>query len=437
MKNTDNLNRNIFVKDNLEVLRALDDESVDLIYLDPPFNSNKNYSAPIGSEAAGAGFKDTWTLDDMDEAWLGELADKKPSLYSAIHAVGVVNGDKDKAYLICMAMRLLEMHRILKDNGSIYLHCDQTMSHSLKLVMDSIFSKQNFRNEIIWCYRGMPSNAKKFQQKHDAIFFYTKSDKIKFNIQYDKPTPESEKTFKSGFRKGYNVNLSKKMVTVFDENKYKQAIKKGKIPANLNPKKFTGGKPPMKSWWQDIKILGGPNNKERVGYPTQKPIALLERIIKASSNEGDIVLDPFCGCATTCVAAEKLKRRWIGIDFSKKAGELVKLRLTKELGRGGQISFEFLKNIHINDTIPIRNAPKPSKNIKHILYGKQKGHCKGCQTHFEFRNFHKDHIIPKARGGQDTDANLQLLCGHCNSIKGIRDMAYLKAQLKKHGITLE
>ena len=135
------LNRTIFIRDNLEVLRTLADKSVDLIYLDPPFNSNKNYGAPIGSKQAGFHFKDMWFLSDTDEAWWGELSDKHSNLYEIIHAVGCVNGDRDKAYLIYMAMRLLEMKRVLKDTGSIYLHCDQTMSHSLKLVMDAVFNR--------------------------------------------------------------------------------------------------------------------------------------------------------------------------------------------------------------------------------------------------------------------------------------------------------
>ena len=144
------VNRTIFIQDNLPVLRTLPKNSVDLIYLDPPFNSNKNYGSPIGSKEAGFHFKDMWYLSDTDEAWWGELSDKHPDLYEIIHAVGCVNGDKDKAYLIYMAMRLLEMHRVLRDTGSIYFHCDQTMSHSLKLIMDSVFGKKNFLNEIIW-----------------------------------------------------------------------------------------------------------------------------------------------------------------------------------------------------------------------------------------------------------------------------------------------
>ena len=143
-------NRTIFENDNLYILRGIDAQSIDLIYLDPPFNSNQNYAAPIGSEAAGAAFKDTWHLSDVDDAWHGELADRNPALYAAIHAAELTHSKGMKAYLIMIAIRLIEMVRILNDTGSIYVHCDPTASHYLKLIMDSIFSKNSFRSEIIW-----------------------------------------------------------------------------------------------------------------------------------------------------------------------------------------------------------------------------------------------------------------------------------------------
>ena len=414
MKNTDKLNRHIFIKDNLEVLRTFDSESVDLIYLDPPFNSNKDYNAPIGSESAGAHFKDRWTLDDTDDEWWGELSDRHPALYSAIHAVGVVSGKSDKSYLIYMAMRLLEMKRVLKDTGSIYLHCDQTMSHGLKLVMDSIFGKENFKREVIWQMKsvsGFKSSTKNWIRDHDSILYYAHKGAC-FNKEL---LPYREEYIRKMFK------------TDKDGRKYRQR----------NNKRYYAdeGGVPVGSVWTDIYSMQTITRSiEKVGYPTQKPVALLERIIKASSNEGDLVLDPFCGCATTCIASEKLKRRWIGIDLSEKAGELVKRRTKSELvPKGSQMDFRnLIKDITITSQLPIRNAPKPSKNIKYALYGQQRGFCKGCKAHFEFRHFHKDHIEPLAKGGQDTDSNLQLLCGSCNILKGTGDMAYLRTQLKKH-----
>ena len=190
------LNRTLFIRDNLEVLRGIQDKSVDLIYLDPPFNSNKNYGVPIGGKQAGFHFKDMWTLGDNKEEWYGELSDNYQGLYEVIHAVGCINGNKHKAYLIYMAIRLIEMYRVLKDTGSIYLHCDQTMSHSLKLIMDAIFNKKNFINEIIW---RRASERSKIQHQNgvrslgrgtDIILHYTKSKKYIFHSVYKKLSQE-------------------------------------------------------------------------------------------------------------------------------------------------------------------------------------------------------------------------------------------------------
>ena len=171
--------KTIFTGDNLPIMRGINSESVDLIYLDPPFNSNANYAAPIGSKAAGAEFKDTWTLDDVDNAWLDLIETKYPALNRVIHAAMT---NSDKSYLIYMAARLLEMKRILKDSGSIYLHCDPTMSHYLKLAMDAVFGKVNFRNEIVWCYTGPGSpKMRQFNRKHDTLLWYSKGDIWVFN----------------------------------------------------------------------------------------------------------------------------------------------------------------------------------------------------------------------------------------------------------------
>ncbi|MDE0309199.1 MAG: DNA methyltransferase [Acidiferrobacterales bacterium] len=243
------------------------------------------------------------------------------------------------AYLLNMAIRLKPMRRVLKDTGSIYLHCDPTASHYLKMIMDAIFGQTNFRNENVWCYRKMPNKIKSFQKNHDILFFYSKSNNYQFNVLRGEMTEGSKRTFESAANRGYNANNSKKMVTVFDWDKYTDAVAKGIIPDDLKPTEFKDGKPPLKDWWEDIKILGGPYNKERLGYPTQKPIALLKRIIEASSNIGDVVFDPFCGCGTTLHAAEELGRQWIGIDISQFSAGLVRNRLIdnfkhKQLHRG-------------------------------------------------------------------------------------------------------
>ena len=402
-------NHTIFTGDNLDIMRSMDSASVDLIYLDPPFNSNRHYKAPIGSEAAGAEFKDAWTFEDTKEAWWGLIADEHPAIYKVIDAAGDVGNEGDKAYLIYMAMRLLEMHRVLKPTGSIYLHCDPTMSHSLKMVMDAIFGRKNFLNEIVWCYRGAGYPKKSFGRRHDLLYRYSIGSEYTFNLDdvrepYADTTVERFKHYIGNKRKGGDFGVQK-----------------------LNPL----GKHPD-DWWQIQPIA--PSAKERVGYPTQKPLALLRRVIAASSNEGDVVLDPFCGCATACIAAEELGRQWIGIDISSKAAELVRIRAEKELTDllGSQ---KRIFAINHRTDIPVRadHLKPPSRDINHTLFGRQEGKCNGCNFSFPFHNFTRDHIVPRAKGGQDTDDNLQLLCARCNSVKGDRTMEYLVAKLTDEG----
>ena len=307
-------NRTIFCRDNLDILRGINTGSIDLIYLDPPFNKKKEFTAPIGSSAEGASFKDWFREEDIKDEWVKDIKDDYDGLYKFLNGVkeysNIMGGKTNKhylynyCYLTYMAIRLIEMQRILKDTGSIYLHCDPTMSHYIKLLMDIIFGEKNFRNEINWCYSGPSRNKKGFTKKHDILFFYSKTDKSKFNTQRIPHKSGIHGKGGLGFR---GLETTKKKLTELEQM----------------------GKQ-LEDWWIDITPVGR-MIKEVLGYPTQKPMALLERIIKASSNEGDIVLDPFCGCATTCVASEKLNRQWIGIDVSVKAYDLVKERLQREV----------------------------------------------------------------------------------------------------------
>ena len=387
-------NKTIWTGDNLHIMRGMNSNSVDLVYLDPPFNSNANYAAPIGSKAAGAEFKDTWNLDDIDIAWLDLIEAKHPQLNRVIQAA---MRNSDKSYLIYMAVRLLEIHRIIKPNGSIYLHCDPTMCHYLKLVMDAIFGRGNFRNEIVWCYTG-PSNAKRdFARKHDIIFRYAMSDKWTFNADAVRVPYNRLNTQTGGGGIGGNL--------------------KGEFREEL----LSRGKTP-ETWWPDFSPVGRLKH-ERTGYRTQKPLDLLDRIIKASSNKHDIVFDPFCGCATTCVAADALNRQWIGIDISEKAAELVKHRIN-------DMTRTIINRTDIPQRTDIGITPRyNSLENKTKLYGEQQGYCNGCRTHFEMRNLEVDHIISRRVGGTDHLANLQLLCGNCNKVKGDRGMEYLKYKL--------
>ena len=441
-------NQTIWTGDNLYIMRGMNSESVDLIYLDPPFNSKANYAAPIGSQAAGAAFKDTWTLSDVDAEWINLIEAKHPALYRVLLAAMT---NSDKSYLAYMAARLLEMKRLLKPTGSIYLHCDPTMSHYLKLLMDAIFGRKAFKTQIAWKRSTAHSDTKQGRKQHgrvqDSILFYAIGKVWKWNPQY---TPYSAEyiqntydrvedstgrrytldniTGPGGASKG-NPRYEVMGVTRYwrySEDEMQRLINAGRIvqtnPGNVpRYKRYLDEMPgvPLQDIWVDIQK----SKKEITGYPTQKPMALLERIIKASSKKDDVVLDPFCGCATTCVAADALNRQWVGIDISAKAAELVRQRIN-DLTR---------KIIHRTD-IPKRTdlgklPPYNCKENRVKLYGEQEGDCAGCDTHFEARNLEVDHIIARNKGGTDHLENLQLLCSNCNRIKGDRGMEYLRLKL--------
>lgn len=251
----------IYCGDNLKMLKDIPDESVDLIYIDPPFNSNRNYEVFWGDIQEKRAFEDRY-------------------------------GDA-KIYIDYMRPRVLELYRVLKRSGSFYYHCDWHASHYIKIMLDQIFDFNNFQNEIIWCYKTGGATQRRFGRKHDSIFFYTKSQKYTFNPQKEKSYMMHEYGFKkSKFEKD-------------EQGQYSWVI--------------------AKDWWEIPAI--GSATKERLGYPTQKPLELLEKIISASSNKDNVVLDAFCGCGTTLVAAEKLKRKWIGIDISPTACRVMSQRL--------------------------------------------------------------------------------------------------------------
>ena len=455
--------KTIWTGDNLDILRGMNSESVDLIYLDPPFNSNRNYSAPVGSAAAGAAFKDTWTLSDLDVAWMGLIADEEPAIYKTLEAAGLTHGKGMQSYLCMMAVRLLEMRRVLKDTGSVYLHCDPTASHYLKLVMDAVFEAGNFRSDIIWKRTSAHSDTRQGRRQHgrvhDVIFFYTKSadwiwnpiytpyDEEYINKFYRHIEPHTGRRYqlgdltgRGGAAKG-NPEYEVMGVTrfwAFSKERMQEMIEAGRVVqtrpgAVPRHKRYLDEMPgvPLQDSWTDIGPISS-QAKERLGYPTQKPLALLERIIKASTNQGDIVLDPFCGCATACVAAENLGRKWVGIDLSPKAIELVNVRLQAAMG-----GLFHDRLVTARTDIPRRtdiDAPIPYRQNRHVLFGQQEGRCNGCRTEFPFRAFSVDHFIPRSRGGTDHIENLQLLCGHCNSVKGDRPMEYLMARLRETGV---
>ena len=444
------VNRTMFTGDNLDIMRGMNSESVDLIYLDPPFNSNQDYAAPIGSEAAGAAFKDTWTLDDVDLAWHGEIAEQHPALYAIIGAAREAHGAAMQSYLIMMGVRLLEMRRLLKPTGSIYLHCDSTASHYLKLLMDAVFGAGNFRNDITWKRFNFHADAKRFGRVADNLLFYSKSDGYIFNQQrvpYSKEYINNKFTHQdpdgrrfrladlnppAGRGPVYEFNGVSRPWR-FTEEKMRALHAQGRIYTKSTIpqlKRYLDEMPGQAvfSIWLDIPPIN-PRAKERLGYPTQKPLALLERIIRASSNPGDIVLDPFCGCATTCVAADRLGRQWVGIDLSPLAARLVRSRVQAE----GPLLYDLNHRTDIPRRTDIGEVPH-YRTQKHTLFGLQEGVCNGCRIVFPFRNFTVDHFIPRSRGGTDHPDNLQLLCAACNSLKGNRTQPELIVALRKQGI---
>ncbi|HEC66029.1 MAG TPA: site-specific DNA-methyltransferase [bacterium] len=325
----------LYYGDNLDILRRyIKDESIDLIYLDPPFKSNQTYNILFQekngtkSRAQIKAFEDTWHWDlTALETWT-EIVEKSTNkrLTDLMIAMRKFLGTNDMmAYLVMMAIRLQDLHRVLKPTGSIYLHCDPTASHYLKLVMDAIFGHKNFRNEIIWNYGRGASNIKFALPKgHETLLFFGKSN----NSQWIPPLkPYSKKLLKSLRKdeKGYYYTRGQRT----GRREVAEWEKKSKVGLRTYVDLEHGGTK-CTDIWND---LGGyPRSNENLGYPTQKPEALLERIIKASSNKNDIVLDPFCGCGTTIAVAEKLKREWVGIDIAHLAVSLMKHRLKNSFG---------------------------------------------------------------------------------------------------------
>ena len=365
----------LYYGDNLHVLRDrahFPDESVDLIYLDPPFNSKREYNllfkSPKGqsSEAQIEAFEDTWHWNEQAEREYDEIVHgANTDLAQMIQALRSFLGENDMmAYLTMMANRLLELHRVLKTTGSLYLHCDPTASHYLKIVLDGVFGKENYRTEISWKRQSAHNDAKQGRKQpgnvRDVIFFYTKSDNWKWNWQY---TPYDESYTEDFYRfvepdTGRRYRLSditapggaspekrnphyeflgikrywrysqETMAKLHAEGRIVQTAP-GTVPAY---KRYLDEMPgvQLQNDWSDIKP---PSGNELLGYPTQKPLALLERIISASSNEGDVVLDPFCGCGTAVHAAQKLKRKWLGIDITHLAVSLIEKRLRDAFGK--------------------------------------------------------------------------------------------------------
>ena len=333
----------LYYGDNVDVMRkSIKDETIDLCYIDPPFNSKRNYNQiynNIGGEdrAQAQAFVDTWEWDDVANQGLQQIMENHEGRFTSQN-IDLLKGLRSVlkegsllAYLVSITLRAAQIHRVLKPTGSFYFHCDPTASHYLKLVLDTIFvpTGGHYVNEIAWCYASGGVSKRYFAKKHDVIFFYTKSDKYCFNTQY---RPYTEGTLQRGLTK---------------------------VKTDMNPDyELRAEGAVMSDWWPDITPLLSPTMKERMGYPTQKPETLLERIIKASSNEDAVVLDAYCGCGTTIAVAQRLNRQWIGIDITYQSISLVLRRLEGTFGK------------EVVDAIAIDGIPRDMKSAVALAHKK-------------------------------------------------------------------
>ncbi|MCY4107838.1 MAG: DNA methyltransferase [Chloroflexi bacterium] len=467
----------IYTLDNLKVLRGLNSQCIDLIYLDPPFNTGKQWYNPIGEGGSDVGFNDIWGWDRITgetleqtiaRQWEEERDYAGTAVREVVEAAVSAHDPTMGSYCAWMAPRLIEMQRVLKDTGSIYLHCDPFASHYLKLLMDAIFGQEHFRNEIVWKRRtgsltttGRPL---RFGAITDSILFYARSNSAPFARQYSLNDPQYQQYIEKHFRhrddngrryridnlaspsprpnlvyayKGYEPPangwaISREKMEQWDRegrlhfpNKPSGRIQRRRYKDELRGKL-------VQSLWADIPAINF-HAKERLGYPTQKPLALLDRIIAASSNDGDIVLDPFAGCATACIAAQKLGRRWIGIDVEPQAVKLCRMRLINELGFEG-ITEELTVPPERNDVRQLELIPRNRALRLELWQRMQKAQgtdnppCRGCGRAPGVDYMEVDHIIPRSRGGEHTWGNVQLLCGPCNRSKGNRPWATWRRQ---------
>jgi DNA modification methylase len=361
----------LYYGDNLDILREhVDDESVDLIYLDPPFNSNATYNVLFaeqdGSRSAAQikAFTDTWRWDATAARTYQETVESGHRVGQALRAFRQLVGDSNMlAYLAMMAPRLMELHRVLKPTGSLYLHCDPTASHYLKLLLDAVFGPERFLNEVVWKRTSAHSSAKRYGPVHDVLLLYAKSAAfswIPLHQPYDAEYVDGFYTHRdpdgrswrrsdltgAGVRNG-DTGQAWRGIEVTAKGRHwsvppgelDKLDAAGKIhwPAKADGvpmlKRFLDEQPgvPLQDIWSDIPPMHN-LAKERLGFPTQKPVALLDRIIQASSNPGDTVLDPFCGCGTAIASAQRLGRRWIGIDITQLSINLIRHRLMDAYG---------------------------------------------------------------------------------------------------------
>lgn len=498
----------------------MNSNSVHLIATDPPFNKGRDFHATPDSLASGASFQDRWSWDeDVDQEWVDQITDDFPKVMNVIQGSRNSYGDDMGAFLCFMAVRLLEMRRVLKETGSIYLHCDPTASHYLKELMDAIFGRENFRNDITWRRATAHNDANRYGNITDTILFYVKTKNAYWD-GYEASTPKSpeeiakaypSKDSRGRYRsdnltgplhgakkgspstlpwKGYDVHKLGRCWSAPKTGEYAKYIqdyfipnyldiegvherldaldeagliyhpKRGKWPGLKRYASADRGVVPQNLILEPIGFTNYNKKSEATGYPTQKPIKLYEIFIKVSSREEDIVLDPFCGCATTLVAAERLGRQWVGIDIWDKAYETVVEQLRKEKllspdgNKGGQL-LVFGQINHRKDppertdegeeAVPFLKTklkvdePKGRRmsraEMVDYLLDQQGWKCQGCDREFDDpRYLELDHNTPRSDGGLNHISNRILLCGPCNKLKSnTYTLSGLRRQSKKQG----
>ena len=410
-------NRTLIRGDNLTEMRNFPDACIDLIATDPPFNSKRDYFVPFRDEQGREpdtlvrAFTDTWTWGEAAEDAYNELlVEVGGQVGDTIQGLRqFLNETPMMAYLVMMGIRIVEMHRLLKDTGSLYLHCDPTASHYLKIILDAIFGISRFQNEIVWNYHRFSRNSgRRFARMNDTIFFYSKGNKNTFNLQY------AERRKSKVIEKGWDivVDSGRKKLLVYDREKVEQAgVDLDKYDQVVDTKE---AKPVMGQVWSDIQILNS-QAKERTGYPTQKPIELYKRIIAASSNEGDLILDPFCGCGATLMASEAEGRQWVGIDLTYLAIGAVRQQ------------FERLYPQH-RDSVTIAGTPENVDQALALARTDPQGFEEWSVTHV--LHF-KSNAKKVADGGIDGSFRFPL-----GKIKGKQEYGRAVAQVKGGGYTL-
>ena len=448
----------IYTHDNLSVLRGLNSQCVDLIYLDPPFNTGREWHNPIGEGGGKVGFNDIWGWDRVTgetleqtiaRQWEEERDYAGTAVREIVEAAVTAHSPQMGSYCAWMAPRLIEMHRVLKPTGSIYLHCDPTTGAYLRALLDAVFGAGQFLNEVEWKRTSSRSDAHRFGRIHDRLLYYAKGRESTWNGAWEELDPEylakryrqedeggrwqSDQLTASGLRNGDSGQQWRGVDPATRGNHWRAPATLPEWALDRLPENFpelltrekldvldaigmihwperAGGMPRFKRYLStskgraagdmitDITPIGA-RAKERMGYPTQKPLALLERIIAASSNPGDVVLDPFCGCATACVAAQKLERRWIGIDVEPQAVELCRRRLGNELGFDG-ITQELTAAPERNDVRQLELIPR-SRKVRLALWQQmqeatkqENPPCPACNRSPGLDYMEVDHITP-------------------------------------------